>query len=253
MSLIRFVVVTSVLNDFEGLALTGKSLNSLSLAPDWIIVDGGSDNDCLKSTEVLLSSYAGNSTFVRGPDTGIYDAWNKAVDVLDNNSFVIFLGAGDVLIPNAWDDCVNLVLAIHEKYKCFCFGVYLAKKSKIQTWLPRSSLKGYEWGRPYLPPHQGVLVHSTVLKHFKFDESYRVAADSKFLLQAFAMSNPLACNIILSKMDGNGISNEAKRQFKTQREIDRLVTELGLRIPVFHKIKAWSNRVLNYLWRTFTS
>lgn len=62
-----------------------------------ILVDGGSKD----STNEIIDSYGEKiAVHVSEPDKGIYDAWNKGVK-LANGDWVAFIGADDVLLPNA--------------------------------------------------------------------------------------------------------------------------------------------------------
>lgn len=59
---------------------------------DYIIIDGGSTD----GTTDVIRKYADHlSYWVSEPDSGIYDAMNKGWAVAADNSFILFLGAGD--------------------------------------------------------------------------------------------------------------------------------------------------------------
>lgn len=62
---------------------------------DFIIIDGGSTD----GTPYIIKKYAGHiSCWVSEPDNGIYDAMNKGWAAAADNSFILFVGAGDRII-----------------------------------------------------------------------------------------------------------------------------------------------------------
>lgn len=62
---------------------------------DYIIIDGGSTD----GTTDIIKKYADHiSYWVSEPDSGIYDAMNKGWSAAADNSFILFLGAGDRII-----------------------------------------------------------------------------------------------------------------------------------------------------------
>lgn len=62
---------------------------------DYLIVDGGSTD----GTVDVIRKYADHiSYWVSVPDSGIYDAMNKGWAVAAPDSFILFLGAGDLLL-----------------------------------------------------------------------------------------------------------------------------------------------------------
>lgn len=62
---------------------------------DHIIIDGGSTD----GTTGIIKKYADHiSYWVSEPDSGIYDAMNKGWAAAADNSFILFLGAGDRIL-----------------------------------------------------------------------------------------------------------------------------------------------------------
>lgn len=62
---------------------------------DYIIIDGGSTDGTID----IIKRYADHvSYWVSEPDNGIYDAMNKGWAAAADNSFILFLGAGDRIV-----------------------------------------------------------------------------------------------------------------------------------------------------------
>ena len=93
----RITVVTAVKNGAYHLEETILSVIE-KMAPaaiDYIIIDGGSTD----GTPEIIRKYADHiSYWVSEQDNGIYDAMNKGWVAAADDSFILFLGAGDRII-----------------------------------------------------------------------------------------------------------------------------------------------------------
>lgn len=70
-----------------------------------ILVDGGSKDN----TNDIINSYGDKiAVHISEPDKGIYDAWNKGVK-LSSGNWVGFIGADDVLLPNAVKSYMQII------------------------------------------------------------------------------------------------------------------------------------------------
>lgn len=100
----RISIVTVVKNGAAYLEETVLSvIDQMALSKiDYLIIDGGSTD----GTTDIIKKYAGHiSYWVSEPDSGIYDAMNKGWSVAADESFILFLGAGDRIIslPDTMD------------------------------------------------------------------------------------------------------------------------------------------------------
>ena len=70
-----------------------------------IIIDGGS----IDSTNEIIKSYGSKIAYTKSEkDNGIYDAWNKGINVA-KGKWVAFIGADDFLIPGTIDSYLNMI------------------------------------------------------------------------------------------------------------------------------------------------
>lgn len=93
----RIAVITVVKNDADRLEKTILSVveQKTLAAIDYFVVDGGSQDGTLE----IIKKYAHHiSWWVSEPDHGIYDAMNKAWAAAPDDSFILFLGAGDRIL-----------------------------------------------------------------------------------------------------------------------------------------------------------
>lgn len=163
----RISVITVVKNGAECLEETILSVLKLkaSIWLDYLIIDGGSDDGSVD----IIRRYADRLFYwVSEQDSGIYDAMNKGWSAAANDSFILFLGAGDLLVSLP----VNL-----ESYSCndAIYGS-VAMGDRV-VFRPRSDyhLKLYNTFH-----HQALLVNKKCHQEVPFDTRYPVYADFDF-------------------------------------------------------------------------
>ena len=89
-----FTIITATYNASVDITRIAESLLSQTYQNfQWVVQDGASTDD----TESIIKSYSDslNISFAREKDTGIYDAWNKALHRIEGE-WVIFFGADDI-------------------------------------------------------------------------------------------------------------------------------------------------------------
>lgn len=194
-------VVTVVFNGAKTLRATIKSIASqLSEEVEYVIIDGGStDNtvNIIREFECVLSYW------VSEPDRGIYEAWNKAINV-SRGTFISFIGADDTLEPRALQTYIDHIKAM----------------PNIDYWSSQIALgdaNGRIVGRPWrwknfrrymTVAHVGSLHRRELyVRNGNYDTSFKVAGDYEFLLR---LGNTLQAGFFESVtvvMGIEGISN----------------------------------------------
>ena len=128
---------------------------------EYIIIDGGSTD----GTVEIIRKYADRLSFwTSEPDSGIYDAMNKALDHVHGEGH-LFLNAGDYFVGDAIPQMPGL--------PCY---IRVCKKS-ILGFIRPYRRKSYRLGLPYC--HQGVLFET---RGIRYNVAYRVAADYNYYL-----------------------------------------------------------------------
>jgi len=246
-------IITSTLNCPMQLESTAQSIRSQVYANiQWIIADGGSTSSTL---DVICANGDIVDQFFTEPDSGIYEAWNRAC-MLIKGDWVYFLGAGDVFAsPNV---LLNLfaelaTIHLHPTCKLFYGNVRLvAEGGKVRNISKEIDLDRWSFGRPALPAHQGVFHHASLFSRTSvFDQSLRVAGDSKFLLEALKSSSIIYINHDVCLMDDAGTSNSWRHSFVIQAEIDCVCKSLDIRVPFYIVWRAWLFRAMVYYSHLF--
>ena len=172
-----FSVITVVYNDAEMLEKTIKCVIGQSYHNvEYIIVDGGSTDGTL---EVIRKYEDYISKWISEKDDGIYDAMNKGVD-LANGDWINFMNAGDVFSDS---DTLVKVLKHIRAGKDVVYGdrFYIQKGKK--TLQKAKDINTIFQRMPF--GHQSVFVRKDVIKKYKFNDTYKFAADYDLLLNLY--------------------------------------------------------------------
>ena len=95
-----------------------------------IIIDGNSKD----ATNEIIRSYGNKISFtISEPDRGVYDAWNKGIQVA-KGGWIAFIGADDILLPNALDVYLKVIEQTPniDAYDYICaYNEHIDRKGKI--------------------------------------------------------------------------------------------------------------------------
>ena len=149
----------------------------------WVIVDGKSTDDTCniakKASDVI-------DIFISESDTGIYQAWNKGLRLVDGD-YIGFIGADDYIAENYFDEALK---AIDDVHNLIGFKIELVgrRRSKI--------LHDFEWKKPWNFPvdialhHQGTLHSKHLFGEQNFNESFKIIGDREFLTRKYEILVP---------------------------------------------------------------
>ncbi|MDZ8051110.1 MAG: glycosyltransferase family 2 protein [Aulosira sp. ZfuVER01] len=128
---------------------------------EYIVIDGGSNDRTLE----IIKKYDAHITFwISEPDRGIYDAMNKGWAVANDNSYILFLGAGDLILSLPNLNQLHSHTAIFGKVSMGDNGFFKSTsdwKLKLGNTLH----------------HQALLIHKSLCNQPPFDTQYKVYAD----------------------------------------------------------------------------
>lgn len=218
----KVTVVTVVKNDLEGFLRTAGSLAQQSPRPDWIVMDGASEPEILDVLQTVVDDLGGQLR--SSIDAGPYDAMNKALGLLDPNSYVWFMNAGDYFgSASCYSAVVNQLKTTGAEW---LFG-----RSRVRdvagNEYPSEPGRRYSVRRhAYLRTpicHQAVVARVAALRSAgNFDLSYPISADYKNLLALGSVHHPVQLEIDLAVYQAGGISDrDIRRNIKEQRLIRR--------------------------------
>jgi glycosyltransferase involved in cell wall biosynthesis len=225
----KITVIIAVFNGAESLEATIQSV--LTQACDnfeLVVVDGGSSDGTID----ILKRYDNNIEYwMSKPDSGIYDAFNKAAR-LAAGEWIVFIGAGDRLYdPGVLAKIAETAANVDQSTEIIYGRVSIVNEENVAVktinW-PWEQMSGkWRGGRPMLPHHQGIFHRRTLLSSEKpFDTKYTIAADSKLIYRSLASVPPAFVDIIVAEATLGGKSTEPAYFLRTANEIIAINYEL---------------------------
>jgi len=197
-------IVTVVFNGENGLE---KTINSVlckkSSKVEYVVLDGCSTDGSLG----IIKDYRSEiDIFVSEPDSGIYDAMNKAV-LLATGRWIYFLNCGDEIVADM-ASVLELLSRVDCSLQFFEFNIEGVERDFKFTnnifSMPSS--------------HQAMICKTALLKSNLFDLRYHVAADYDFFTKCVKRGIAFECNenISLAVVQSGGYS--AIHEKKMHRE-----------------------------------
>jgi glycosyltransferase involved in cell wall biosynthesis len=172
----KISIITVNFNNEKGLRRTIESVINQKIENlEYIIIDGGSTDGSVN----VIKEYARNITYWESKqDKGIYYAMNKGLNYVTGD-WVNFMNSGDLF----YNDLIVKEIFDSNPESSIIYGDNVLK---------------YQWGNIVLAPadlnktskymvfgHQTVFVRSEIMKAFKFDTNFKVAADFNLFYKLF--------------------------------------------------------------------
>jgi glycosyltransferase involved in cell wall biosynthesis len=147
-----------------------------------IIIDGGSTD----GTQKVIEKWSDKINYsISEADEGIYDAWNKGINVAKGD-WITFLGAGDEYLPDALQNYVGYIINLNEPSLEYVSSI-VKIVNKDGKWLYNIG-STWEWPK-YLSymtiAHVGSLQSKKLFsKYGQYDTNYKLVGDYELLLRA---------------------------------------------------------------------
>jgi len=172
-------VITAVFNGNDCLANCIESVLSQDYPQvEHIILDGGSNDGTVETIRRYEDRLA---LWISEPDSGVYDAWNKGLQ-LARGEWIAFLGADDIYLAGAISTYMKLARENPE-------AEFLSSQARLDHPTGYAPVFGGPWEWPRFATamstiHVGTMHRRSLFERYgEFDTSYRIAADYEFLLR----------------------------------------------------------------------
>jgi len=197
----KFSIITVCLNAEHTIRRCLESVLSQSYIDyEHIIIDGVSSDRTLD----IVKEY-NNVKWISEPDTGIYDAMNKGIQ-MSNGEYIVFLNSDDEFLPDFLDRTNS-----KGDVDYISNAINMIGESQVRVWNPRLPNDiNFFFSMPI--PHAGLVVRRLVFEQMGlFDLHFRIAADFDFVIRLLKAGYKGAANDkpVLNFYMG-GVSNNFK-------------------------------------------
>ena len=233
----NYSIIVVTYNNADGLARTLKSIRLLDyVQKEVVVIDGGSKDETLN---IIAENKDVITTSVSEKDSGIYNAMNKGIQMV-NGDYAVFMNAGDefanknvLSLVNGYDGDIILGGDL--------YGGKVRMLKETMTLYDLLSIGIH---------HQSVYYRREVLQKYGFDESYKLIADLKSVVEPLVKDKVRISVVmdVLAKCESGGLSKQHWREtlVENRRMIDELVD------PFYKEDYLRFSRVNNGLLHDFT-
>ena len=149
---------------------------------EYLIIDGASSDNTIniiKSFEEKFVAKRLSYRYISEPDKGIYDAMNKSLDI-SKGEWILFMNAGDVFFDQ--DVLSDVYAENHSEYDVI-YGDILMKDNGHYKKDPAGKPSDQVNHSPIC--HQAMFTRTDILRKYRFDTSYYLAADYDTMIRMF--------------------------------------------------------------------
>lgn len=172
----------------------------------------GTDEVVRKHAELPVS-------FESARDSGIYDAWNRAL-ARRRGQWVVFIGAGDRLNWAALAQCVAALKTLPDGVEYYATPVRLVTPGgEVLELLSPSTSPLRDLPQGVSLPHPGLFHRATLFSGRRFDASWRIAGDYDFLCRTLREENVRSGGAGFVFMRTGGISGNMDSMYDSEREL----------------------------------
>lgn len=149
---------------------------------EYIIQDGGSTDKTPQIIQTYIKKYPEIKIIYESKkDGGIYNAMNLALEKI-TGEWCVFINADDSFFS---DTVLEEVFGVGQQYDNYAavFGGYRRHDSKNGYIFQSESIEIIPRKMPFV--HQSIFVRTSVLKEYKYNESYKLCADYDMFLRMY--------------------------------------------------------------------
>lgn len=216
----KLSIITINYNNCGGLRKTIESIANQTFNDyEYIIIDGGSTDGSVE----VIKEYADKIDYwISEPDKGIYNAMNKGI-LKATGKYCNFMNSGDAFYK---DDVIEKVIPYHNED--IITGIaHISNTSNYWDYNKSTISLADLWIRGI--NHQSTFIKTKLLHESPYDESLKIMADWKFLVENLILKN---CsfkfvNEVIADYNLNGISslNKDKRNAEKDQIIRSILPE----------------------------
>lgn len=217
-------IITINYNNSIGLL---KTLNSISSQAnknfEYVIIDGNSTDG---SVQHILDFKHTNYKYLIEKDTGIYNAFNKGIN-LSTGNFLLFLNSGDEMVNNQITDTIIKNSNNDNLLSIYALN-FINENNAVSPYFITKKINAYYVLKNFIPHPSTIISKSLFDKIGFFNENYKYAGDHEFFVRfylskyadKFSVHNDLIVNHYL-----DGLSNDINNLNTILKEREKALDE----------------------------
>ena len=209
----KYSIIVVTRDNAGGLSKTLESIRQLDYdQKETIVIDGASEDNTM---EVLAANKDIVTRFVSEKDTGIYNAMNKGIGYVMGD-YVVFMNAGDIFAGS------NVLSVVNDYDGDILLG---GESYGGQMRMVKSQMSLYDILSIGIN-HQAVYYRKEILQRYGFDESYRLIADLKSVVEPLVKERiTISCvPEMLAICEGGGLSQQRWKDIRKEKQ--RIIEEV---------------------------
>ena len=234
-------IITVSYNAVDSIEKTILSvINQSYLNIEYIIIDGNSTD----GTVDIIKKYSDKIAYwISEKDKGIYDAMNKGIEKATGD-YIQFLNSSDVINENT--TIQNIIENLPNQNTDVIYGDIIIEREDGYYYMHPLELKTFKYRFPIF--HPSSWVKTEILKKYKFDTKYKIAADFNFFRFIYYKKFSFYyLPIIFTLFEGiNGVSstNQSKLEEEKKEIIKNKCLIIHIINKVFNKLKTLKTKYL---------
>ena len=213
---------------------------------EYIVVDGASTDgsvsvikECLRSEKLRVKNENFSVKFISEPDHGMYEAINKGIRMATGDIIALCHSDDQLYDEYTVEKVVREFKKQPEADMVYADGIFVNEHGKaIRVWKGGKNRR-WKLNCGWLPLHTTFYIKKSVFdKYGLYDESYRIAADTKMLLRLLYQERLKTAylNQYVVRMLMGGNSTAMNRQQEMWQEDIRVFREMDFRFPAWMKL-----------------
>ncbi|WP_333807790.1 glycosyltransferase family 2 protein [Flavobacterium sp.] len=242
-----FSIITASYNSEKTISDTITSVLNLDFKDfEYIIIDGNSSDNTLEIIKSFVPKFEAKGIsykFISEKDKGIYDAWNKGIQ-LSSGEWISFLGSDDSYLPNSLQLYFNEI----EKNKTINYISSQVNLTNEKGEVLSVFGKKYEWKNVITDINIAQVGSFHKRELFEtvgiFSIEYKIVGDLDFYIRCKEEIRPGYFKTITANMQNDGVSNQIYRALK---EALHVKLKYGYTSKLFSYYKFYSSLIKCYI------
>lgn len=242
-----FSIITASYNSEKTISDTIKSVLELNFTDfEYIIIDGKSSDrtlEIIQSFVPLFQSKGISYRFISEKDRGIYDAWNKGIN-LSSGKWISFLGSDDMYLPNS----LNLYYEEINKNETINFISSQVNVTNNDGKILSIYGEKYDWNNVISDikiAQVGSFHHQSLFQQVGlFSTDYKIVGDLDFYIRCKNHIKPYYFRKVTANMLNTGVSNNI---YKSLKEALQVKQKYGYKSTFYNYYKFYTSLFKCYI------